>query len=1081
MASTPKIVASTPKIVASMPNVQSSESTSVPRGSWDREAVGATPGRPSVLAIVVTHDGRRWLRESLVALANQSYEGLDILVVDDASPRPLEEPRLKRIVKRHLRRRRWGYLRTPRPLGYGAAINWALSRVRTDADYLLFVHDDAALSLNSVARMVERLQGEERTAIVGPKIVSWDDPAVLEEVGMAIDRFGYPYKGLEQGEIDLGQHDRAAEVFYVTSTVMLVRHDVFKRIRGFDSHLGAYSEDLDLCWRARLLGYTVRLEPGAMARHVIAMATAQRPTRFGPRRYFIRRNRLHTIIKNASGLRLLTLIPLFVLLTLAEMLGFIVLREPREVGNLGRALMWNLVRFPQAINERRRVQRSRRVSDTDLTRLMVRLSSRLRVYALDQAERLEEAWGRRADIVSRRTTQARAATARVKGWQVAGVVAVCVLVVLGFRGFFWAPVATFGEILPFPEGATSMWRQWASPWQDAGLGSPESAPTAFLVLGVVQFLSFGAIGFAQKLLILLLGVAAFLGATRLVSELVDRFARFTTGVVYVLGAIGYSGLRDGSLGALVFGAAAPFVLLSILRLVGWIRPPLWSAGREVATLALFAALSAAFVPGSLILYLAAALILAGVRTFVGRGGTELKALGGSLIGLALGWALLLPWSLSWLGAGGALSVLKGGARYSDFASQFNGHGMISVILGQTPESPVLAGLALPILGVVAVATGAGQRRRMSIALWAVIVGLGFVVTATGSGILPPVVASPTEMGVLISLAFSGLAGLAVAAFRLDLPRRGFGIVQGVTVAGLAAALFLVGAGLIPTLVRGDWAPGRTRGGGPDASEIDQVTALLRADSATKGEFRALWIGRDWSGGTATSARPVTRSLLTDSRGLELNDLFAATSGEGTRRLTEIIDLIQVGETDRAGNLLGSFNIRFVIVDLDSGTRPWEAQRDLALIRRESGYFVFQDDSSLDRAAVYEELPPYIAAIEEEDPSLASDEPPARHAILARESPSRYMAARGSTPGVAFLAETKAKGWTATSGGDALERIPSGWGNAFEVPAADERPLEIEFPRSLFDYAALVALPLLWLFMIGAAFPSRRSEKRKMSS
>ena len=474
----------------------STETTSVPRGSADLEAANSPPEQPSVLAVVVTHDGRRWLRDSLVALANQSYEHIDILVVDDASTRPREEPRLKRIVKRHLRRRRWGYLRTPRPLGYGAAINWALSRVRTDADYLLFVHDDAALTLSSVAKMVERLRHEDRTAIVGPKIVSWDDPSVLEEVGMAIDRFGYPYKGLEQGEIDLGQHDRATEVFYVTSTVMLVRHEVFKRMRGFDAHLGAYSEDLDLCWRARLLGYTVRLEPGAVARHVIAMATAQRSTRFGPPRYFIRRNRLHTITKNASGLRLLTLIPFFVLLTLGEMLGFLILREPREVGNLGRALMWNLVRFPQTLGERRRVQSSRKVGDTDLSRLMVRLPSRLRVYALDQAERLEETWGRRADIVSRKTTQARVATARVKGRQVAVVVALFLLVVLGFRDFFWAPAATFGEILPFPEGATSMWRQWASPWQDAGLGSPGPAPTSFLVLGVVQFLSFGAVGFA---------------------------------------------------------------------------------------------------------------------------------------------------------------------------------------------------------------------------------------------------------------------------------------------------------------------------------------------------------------------------------------------------------------------------------------------------------------------------------------------------------------------------------------------------------------------------------------------------------
>ena len=36
--------------------------------------------------------------------------------------------------------------------------------------------------------MVDRLIEEADTAIVGPKIVAWDDPTRLEEVGMAADR-----------------------------------------------------------------------------------------------------------------------------------------------------------------------------------------------------------------------------------------------------------------------------------------------------------------------------------------------------------------------------------------------------------------------------------------------------------------------------------------------------------------------------------------------------------------------------------------------------------------------------------------------------------------------------------------------------------------------------------------------------------------------------------------------------------------------------------------------------------------------------------------------------------------------------
>ena len=1054
------------------------DTTSVlPRESSGSDAAIGSSELPSVLAVVVTHNGRTWLRDCLVALANQTYEHLDVLVVDDASPHPREEPRLKRIVKRHLRRRRWGFLRTPRSLGYGAAINWALSRVRTDADFLLFLHDDAALAHSSVEEMVEHMLGESNAAMVGPKIVSWDDPKVLEEVGMAIDRFGYPYKGLEHGEIDLGQHDRASEVFYVTSTVMLVRHDVFKRMRGFDSRLGAYSEDLDLCWRARLLGHSVRIEPDAVARHAIAMATGQRRTRFGPPRYFIRRNRLRTIIKNASTLRLLGLIPLFVFLSVGEMLSFLVLREPREVGNLFRALLWNLFHSPQTLTERRRVQRARRVPDKTLTRLMVKLPARLRVYALDQAERLEEGWGRRAEYLSSRTTQARALSATITGWRIAAAVAVLALVVAGFRDLFWAPAASYGEILPFPDGATSLWRQWASPWQDAGLGRPGPAPTSFLLLGLVQFVSFGAAGAAQKLLFLLLGRAAGFGAWRLVAELVDRPARLAAGAVYVLGAVGYAGLRTGSLGALAFGAAAPYVLLSILRLIGWTRPARWSAGREVATLALFAAISGAFVPGSLLLLLGAALLLVGVRSLVGPPGTELKALGGCALGLALGWALLLPWSFGWAADGGPLSDLVEASSSLDLTANFRGQGMISVVLGQTPAGPVLSGLALPVLGGAALLAAGGQRRRSALALWSLVVGIGFLTTATATGIVPPIVASPVEMGVLAALAFSGLAGLAVGAFRLDLPRRKLGVAQVVTVAALAAALFLFGAGLAPGFFGGAWAPGK----GTDriaADQVDRINALLATEGA--GEFRALWIGERWTS-TPASGRLISDRFLSGRRGSELTDHFSSEGGPARMRLREVVDSIEVGATDRGGSLVGSFNIRFVIVDAESSTRPWLSQRDLALIRIEDDFLVFQDQSALERAALYNQLPPYVAAIEEEDPALASEGVQIERAEIEREGPSSYERADLGGPGVVFLAESAHEGWNASVGHESLERVESGWGNAFDVPGDAAGRVSIDFDRSIGDVVWLVAVPLVWVFMVGAAFPSRRSEAHNLRS
>jgi GT2 family glycosyltransferase len=1030
---------------------------------------------PSVLAIVVTHDGREWIRDCLVSLAAQTYPLLDVLVVDDASSDSRVEPPLKRVVKRHLRRKRWGYLRTARPLGFGGAINWALSRVRTDADVLLFIHDDAALDKDSVERMMERLLSDDITAVVGPKIVAWDDPQRLEEVGMAADRFGYPYKGLEDDEIDLGQHDTPGEVFYVTSTCMLVRHDVFKQLRGWDSKMRAFAEDLDLCWRARLMGMVVRMEPRARAKHAIAMATGQRPSPFKPARYFIRRNRLRTVTKNASGLRLLALVPQFILLTLAEMIGFIVLRQPREIINLSRALGWNFITLPQTLAERRRVQKSRRISDLKLRRLTVRQTKRVRFYMAHQRDRLEESWGRRAEVIAARGTQAKLLGGQLKGWLGVVLFLSVIALLIGFRHIWWSPQAAVGELLPYPESGTALWRAFVSPWRGVGLGQPGDSPAALALLGIFPTLTLGAAGAAQKLLILALGVLAFKGAYNLVSDLVDRSGRVAAGIVYMLGAVGYVGLREGALGALVFGAAAPFVLHSMVRLAGWARPPGWSASRSLAAVALGAAISAAFVPGSLLLYLLVAVLVGGIRGLFVQGERALAGVILSVAGLVAGWALLLPWSSHWFSDGGPLDLLRSDPTSGSYAAGFAGHGMASVILGQTPEGKVLFGLALPLLGLIAVLAGRGARRRLSLALWAVIVMMGWLITLMSSGALKPLVATPTEAGVIVSAAFAGLAGLAVGAFRLDLPRRGFGWVHWTTLGGFATALFLVVAGIGPAVLSGSWAPGR--GSGRENSEVvDQIRSLLAAEGGDKGQFRALWVGERWAPPFASVMRPVGDTFVTGSRGQVMSDQFERVSGAGWDRLQGVIDSVELGDTDRAGALLSAFNVHFLVLETSDVDDGWLDQRDLAIVRVEGEYMVLENERFLPRAGLYNELPSFVRAIDEADPTLARSADEENLEQLDAKSASNYEDPQAMGPGVAFLAESDDPAWEGQFQDEKIDSIDTVWGNAFDVPNGEGK-LEIQYPRSFTSLMLLFAVALGWIVVLGASFSSRRGGPR----
>ena len=1044
---------------------------------------GPSPTRslPNVLAVVVTHNGRPWLRECLTSLNAQTYQALDVLVVDDASPDFRAPPALKRIVKRHLRRRRWGFLRTPRSLGFGGAINWALSRARTDAELLLFLHDDAALTEQSVERMVARMMADKGTAIVGPKIVSWDDPAHLEEVGMAIDRLGYPYKGLEEDEIDIGQHDDPGEVFYVTSTCMLVRADLFRQLRGFDERMRAFSEDLDLCWRSRVLGHTVRFEPGAKARHAIALATGQRESKFVPQRYFIRRNRLRTITKNASGLRLLGLLPVFVALAFVEMLGFIILRQPREILNLLRALGWNLLRLPQTIAARTRVQMNRRVPDRKLRRLMISESSRLRFYFQHQTGRLEQAWGRRAEIIAERTSEARAFGKRLSGRPLLLALVALVALLVAFRGYVWSPAVTVGELLPYPEKATKMFRTFFSPWQDIGLGQPGPSSPALVPLGLVQLLAFGSASAAQKFLLVTLGAMSFVGAYRLVSDLVDRWGRVAAGTIYVAGTLGYAGVRAGALAALAFGAVAPFALHSLLRLTGWVRPAGWNPGRETAKLAATVGLSAAFVPGSLFLYLLCTLALAGGRELLQPGSRALRSVVAPVIGLVVGWLLLFPWSASWWQPGGPFDRLRGDDTWRLFADSFDGHGMASVFLGQTPDGPVLYGLALPVLGLVAAFVSQGQRRRVSLALWGVIATMGLLVALMAGGTIRPLVASPIEAGVLPALAFAALAGLAVGAFRLDLPRREFGLAQGIALTGLALAVFLLLAGLGPAIWAGKWKPGGSSA--IPASTIQEIESLLETELQTEptGSFRALWIGSVWNQGAPGAARPSADRFVTGPHGQELNDLFQKEATEAEAELDRAIASVETGATDRGGALLGAFNIRFVVLEPGPSQELWLQQRDLAAIRASDDYLFLENTAEPARAGVYEETPEYVVALESDDPKAGSGGATGAALPAQQQSPSRYVVEGlgGPAPALSdgnlgFIPETSDPSWRASVDGEGLDRVDGGWANAFSVPSDAEGTLTMRYHRPGSHFVIWIVVGLAWIVVLGAASSTKRS-------
>ncbi len=151
---------------------------------------------------------------------------------------------------------------------------------------------------------------------------------------MTVDHYGVPFSTIEPGEIDQEQHDGVRDVFFVSHATMLVRADLFRELGGFDLGAAPGSDDVDLCWRARLAGARVLVAPAARVRHRRATAVEHRRTRRqSPREARDATHaRVRMLYKSYAAGALWWVLPTGFLLTIAEAIGLVLTRRARQGG-----------------------------------------------------------------------------------------------------------------------------------------------------------------------------------------------------------------------------------------------------------------------------------------------------------------------------------------------------------------------------------------------------------------------------------------------------------------------------------------------------------------------------------------------------------------------------------------------------------------------------------------------------------------------------------------------------------------------------------------------------------------------------
>ncbi|MGN6162224.1 MAG: glycosyltransferase family 2 protein, partial [Marmoricola sp.] len=223
-----------------------------------------------VTALLVSHNGERWLPRVLEALAGQTARVDRVVAVDTGSSDGSAE-----LIARALGSRP---LSLPSDTSYGAAVAAGLQAApaQGDDEWNWLIHDDSAPAPTCLAELRRVAEScAETTAALGPKLREWPTLRRLLEVGVTVTGTGRRETGLEPGEPDQGQHDEVDRVLAVNTAGMLVRRDVLEYF-GFAPELPLFANDLDFGWRLAARSLQTHVVPSAVMFHAEAAYRGRR-------------------------------------------------------------------------------------------------------------------------------------------------------------------------------------------------------------------------------------------------------------------------------------------------------------------------------------------------------------------------------------------------------------------------------------------------------------------------------------------------------------------------------------------------------------------------------------------------------------------------------------------------------------------------------------------------------------------------------------------------------------------------------------------------------------------------------------
>ena len=254
--------------------------------------------KKDIAVVILNWNGQQWLEKFLPTVIEKSSMA-NIYIADNASTDNsvnfIEDnfPTVK-IIQNQLNE------------GFAKGYNDALKDLKEK--YFVLLNSDIEVTDNWIKPIINLMEENPNISACQPKILDYNNKDSFEYAGASggyIDNLGYPFtrgRIFDSIESDNNQYDDVKEIFWASGACFFVRADHFNEVNGFDNNFFAHQEEIDLCWRLKIKGYQIMVDPHSVVYHV-GGGTLDDSSPF--KTYLNFRNNLFMLTKNLNFFSLL--------------------------------------------------------------------------------------------------------------------------------------------------------------------------------------------------------------------------------------------------------------------------------------------------------------------------------------------------------------------------------------------------------------------------------------------------------------------------------------------------------------------------------------------------------------------------------------------------------------------------------------------------------------------------------------------------------------------------------------------------------------------------------------------------------